>query len=156
MVGRRSPSPRRVPGAAALTMLSPRAASPLPAAGDGPAPLSRAAKRRLRDKARRLRFAADPAREPGPPVMDAARRGRSPLRRNRNLEGPAPRRSPSPITDRADGRRVAVTDQAEVRNIDQQTPGSGRTEGRPASGDGKGKAKREGKNKKGKGRGKKK
>ena len=122
MAGRRSPSPRRVPGAPALTMIPPRAVSLPPGKGDGPAPLSRAAKRRLRDKARRVRFAADPARAPGPPVMDVLHRSRSLFRRTRDPWGPAPRGPPTPNTDRAGGRRVAVTDQAEVWNIDHQAP----------------------------------
>ena len=70
-------------------------------------------------------------------------------------QGPAPRRSPTPNADRADGRRVAVTDQAEIRNIDQQAPASDTQRDARATGDDKGKAKGKGRGKKGKGKGKK-
>ena len=88
--------------------------------------------------------------------MDAARRSRFPLRRTRDPEGPAPRQSPTPNADRADGRRVAVTDQAEVRNIDQQAPAAGAQRDAQPAGDDKGKAKGKGRGKKGKEKGKKK
>ena len=88
--------------------------------------------------------------------MDVPRRSRSPFRRTWDPEGPASRRSPTPNADRADGPRVAVTEQAEVRNISQQVPAvDAQRDARP-TGDDKGKAKGKGRGKKGKGKGKKK